>query len=48
MRVGRIAHDYFVNLFATQGVIDEEDILLDVDRCITDSMNADLDRPFTK
>ncbi|KAA3488442.1 reverse transcriptase [Gossypium australe] len=46
--VGRIAHDYFVNLFSTQGVIDEEDILLGVDKCITDSMNANLDRPFTK
>ncbi|XP_012483050.1 uncharacterized protein LOC105797658 [Gossypium raimondii] len=31
-----------------EGVIDEDDILLGVDRCITDSMNADLDRPFTK
>lgn len=48
MRVGRITHDYFVNLFATQGVIDDEDILLGVDRCIINSMNADLDRPFTK
>ncbi|KAK5770841.1 hypothetical protein PVK06_046997 [Gossypium arboreum] len=46
--VGRIAHDYFVNLLSTQGVIDEEDILLGVEKCITDSMNADLDRPFTK
>ncbi|KAH1098734.1 hypothetical protein J1N35_015655 [Gossypium stocksii] len=47
-RVGRIAHDYFVHLFATQGVINEEDILLGVDKCIIDLMNTDLDRPFTK
>ncbi|GMJ10110.1 hypothetical protein like AT1G43760 [Hibiscus trionum] len=47
-KMGEVARDYFVSLFSSNGVENCERILNGIEQCISDDMNASLEREFTR